>query len=106
MQTAQHLKTQGQQRALLHAGDTWVEQALDMLRQYVATEARAAPFRFEQFRAFAISKGLPHPITHKVWGSLPAIACRRGIIQWTGNYEPALSSKTHGHPVKTWRGVA
>lgn len=48
MQTAQHLKSQGQQLALMHAGDTWVEQALDLLRQYVATEALHGSFRFEQ----------------------------------------------------------
>lgn len=106
MQTAQHLKTEGQQLALLHAGDSWVEQALDLLRQYCATEGKGSAFRFEQFRAWALYRGLPNPPTHKVWGSIPSIACRRGVIAWTGDYEAAQSIKTHGHPVKTWRGVA
>jgi len=103
MQPAQHLKQEGQQLALLHAGTTWAEHALDLLRQFCATAESAPSFRFEQFRAWALFHGLPNPPTHKVWGSLPRLAMKCGIIKWTGQFETAQSSKTHGHPVKTWR---
>lgn len=103
MQTGQQLKEQGQQLALLNAG-TWSEQAIDLLEQF--TQQRGSlPFLFEDFRAWAHGMGLPQPASHKVWGALPSVACRRGIIAWTGSYKATTSPKTHGHPAKEWRAA-
>lgn len=106
MQAAQHLKNQGQQLALLNAGPDWKAAAMQLLREYCSLDEAKPSFRFEQFRAWALCHGLWEPPSHKVWGSLPLIACREGIIRWTGNYEPAISAKTHGHAVKTWKVAA
>ena len=103
MQAGQQLKEQGQQIALLNAG-TWPEQAMSLLEQFTRQRG-SLPFLFEDFRAWAHSNGLPHPISHKVWGALPSVACRRGIIAWTGSYKATTSPKTHGHPAKEWRAA-
>lgn len=96
----QELKERGQDLALEHAGDCWQAQALAHLQQFVA--GRQEPFAIEDFRAYAVARGLPQPITHKAWGALPQFAARRGLIRSTDTYRKARSARTHAHPVLLW----
>lgn len=105
MQTGIQLKEQGQLLALANAGQSWVEQAMTLLKAFLATEA-GPTFRWEQFRAYALHKGLPNPPHHNAWGGLPNKAVKRGLIEFTGRLEEAQSKKTHGHLVRVWRAVA
>ena len=101
------LKKQGQQLALFGAGQVWVSDALDYLRRFCLERKQEGKveFRFEEFREYAGAKGLEKPVTHKVWGSLPRIAAKEGLIEDTGQYKKATSSATHAHPVKEWRAI-
>jgi hypothetical protein len=96
-------KEAGQQLALFHAGD-WTDTAIACFVEFCKARKTSGQrsFKFEDFRGFAITSGLPSPVSHKVWGALPRIAVKRGLIAWTGQHAPAQSAKTHGHYVKTW----
>lgn len=100
------LKTAGQQLALFNAGD-WTDTAIMSLKAFCASrkESGQRVFKFEDFRESATSSGLPIPSSHKVWGALPRIAIRLGLIAWTGQHAPSRSAKTHGHYVKTWMAL-
>lgn len=94
------LKERGQDIALEHAGEDWQALALVHLQQFVA--GRREPFAIEDFRAYALPRGLPAPVTHKAWGALPGLAARRGLIRSTETYRKARSARTHAHPVLLW----
>lgn len=96
----QELKEAGQGLALEHAGADWQALALDHLQKFVA--GRQEPFAIEDFRAYALTRGLPHPVTHKAWGAFPQLAARRGLIRSTEQYRKARSARTHAHPVLLW----
>jgi hypothetical protein len=102
--TGDQLKRAGQSLALDHAGKSWTDSTLDKLRAFCkARKDMGAPtFRFEEFRAVAEHAGWPMPPDHHVWGALPRLAKRAGIILPTTKYEPAQSEKTHAHPVRVW----
>jgi hypothetical protein len=102
--TGAELKSTGQQMALFNAGKPWTDDMIAKLRIFckVRKDIGRPIFRAEEFRAVAESSGWPLPPSSKVWGALPKIAMKRGIIRPTGQYEPAQSPKTHGHPVRTY----
>jgi hypothetical protein len=101
------LKERGQEIALFHSGEDWVSYILEKLRAFCKArkELGMPVFRFEEFREVADITGWELPKSHKAWGALPALACRRGLIRWTGQHVPAKSRKTHGHYVKTWAAL-
>lgn len=101
------LKRAGQRRALESAGNPWVEKTLALLKDWCAVrKASLQPrFWFEEFRAFCERQHWSAPATHHVWGSLPALAARRGVIRFTGEYTPAESPRTRSHPVKLWMAL-
>lgn len=102
-QRGKELKEAGQQLALFHA-EGWADTAMASLAEFCMQRKASGQrsFKFEDFRSFATSAGLPHPNSHKIWGALPRIAIKRGMIAWTGEHVPAQSAKTHGHFVKCW----
>lgn len=86
----------------------WTQHALRLIAAFVkerleSGNREAMRFRFEEFREWAIASGLPPPRTHKTWGFLPALAVRKGLIEWTGGFSPARSPATKGHPVRVYR---
>lgn len=106
MATGFKLKEQGQALALDNAGQSWQERALTLLAEFCRSSEAKPSFRFEQFRAFAWASGLPNPPSSNAWGAIATAASKRGLICKTGTYQPAQSSKTHGHPVMLWRAAA
>ena len=104
MLTAQDLKHKGQQLAFDYAGTDFKEALRPALEQWCWQIGKAAEFRFEQFREWALnSKVLPEPSSPKVWGAVPSKAAALGLIEATGKYEKAKSVKTHSHAVQVWR---
>jgi hypothetical protein len=101
------LKREGQKRALDAAGSEWTDKTLRLFSDWLAVRKAAmqSTFRFEEFREFCERQQWSSPSSHHVWGSLPALAARRGLIRFTGRYEAARSPKTHGHDVKVWESV-
>lgn len=96
-QLALQLRDEGMAQTLQAERNDWIEWALVSL----AIFARRGPFRTEEFRDWY--KATPHD--HHVWGAFTHLACKRGIIPWTGRYVPSESPKTHGHPVKQWEAA-
>ena len=97
-------KEAGQQLALFHAGD-WAETTIERLKAF-CLERKASgriDFRFEEFVQVLKSSGCDQPPSPNAYGALPRIACRNGLIAFTGQYENARSPKTRSHPVKIWR---
>lgn len=104
MTASAQLKEQGQLLAIQHAGQSWTDHAMTLLADFLRDEAGDV-FRWEQFRAYALFRGLPQPPSPNAWGSLPRIAAKRGLIVATGRYEAARSERTHAHPVMLWRAA-
>lgn len=98
-------KRAGQQLSIMFDGE-WAVAVLAELRTWLADRAAAGQrtITFEQFRHDAIAQ----PRSHKSWGSLPAIACRAGLIaplthpDGSPVMRRAESVKTHSHPVRCW----
>lgn len=101
--TGRDRKREGQRQALDHAGAEWSAMILKAMRLWLnVIKAQGRPeFRFEEFRA-TCTKAMQPP-SHKAWGSVPRLAIKDGLIEWTGRYVQAESLKTHAHPVKLWR---
>ena len=100
-------KRAGQDRAIANEAPHWMTAALVLLEKFCA-QHRGMEFAFEDYRAFALSRGLRRPHVHQVWGSLAGMGQRMGLYEPTGEYRAARSIRTHGHPVRVLRvkGVA
>ena len=100
-------KDRGQQLALDLAGTEWKESVLAELGAWCAVRRAQGhtDMTMEQFRAVAKAS----PPSHKCWGTVPAIACRAGILapmvhpDGSPVMRAAESVKTHGHFVRVWR---
>lgn len=107
--TGHDLKAAGQALALFNEQQPWVDQFLEIARQYLASLPDGALFAIEDVRAYADTQGLPAPHTHKVWGSLPRVMMREGLpMSPTDRSRKARSPRTHAHRVMLWAkgGVA
>ena len=95
---------QAGQDAALNAAGVWRIDVIEALRRYLKGVAPGQCFAIEDFRAWALMHGEPaaEPSHHNAWGSLPRIAIGEGLIRWTGDYRPAISARTHAHPVRLY----
>lgn len=99
-------KEAGMQLSIMFEGE-WAATVMVELAAWLATRRAQGrdTMTLEQFRHHAIAQ--PH--SHKAWGSLPALACRAGLIlpMTHGDGSPVMrraeSEKTHAHPVRVWR---
>jgi hypothetical protein len=99
-------KDRGQQLAIDFAGEGWKERVLVELEAWCAMRRAQGhvDMQMEQFRAVAVN----HPASTKAWGTLPAIACKAGILAPLTHPDGspvmrfAESVKTHRHPVRAW----
>lgn len=100
-------KQRGQKQALDNAGAEWLASAVDLFRVFLGPRkaSGAHEFTLETFRAFCALKDLPPPASSKIWGCIPQIAVRAGLIEFTGKYVNASSPKTRAHPVRVWRAL-
>lgn len=111
MTSSTSTKEAGQQLALFNAGESWVNQSIDLLKSFceLRKSTRQPAFRFEEFVSVIKIGGPIHgwtqPPSPNAYGALPRIACKRGLIRFTGQYENAQSPKTKSHPVKIWEAL-
>ena len=80
----------------------WHALALDLLSRFI-DQQNGREFALENFRAWALARGLIRPHIHHVLGGLPKIARAEGLIEPTGIFRYARSPRTHSHPVALWR---
>ena len=99
-------KQAGQERALKNEAPEWRVAALVLLEKFCSQHHAGHAFAFEDYRTFALSRGLQHPHAHQCWGALASAAAKAGMIERTGDYRPANSPRTNRHPVTMWRVVA
>lgn len=101
-----NLKEAGQQLALLGAGPEWLDATMQRFQTFCKAriEAGQPTFRIEEFRN-EVERSGNHAANNKVWGAIPREARKQGLIESTGNYQPATSKKTHGHPVRVWQAI-
>lgn len=99
-------KQAGQARALKNEAPEWKIHALVLLEKFCSRHGEGYVFAFEDFRTFALSRGLQHPHAHQCWGALASAAARAQLIAQTGEYRPANSPRTHRHPVTMWKVCA
>ena len=85
-----------------HAGDDWMARAV---ADFVAFLREHGPAPLESWRYDWLTRRNAPPASHKAYGAVAATALRRGLIRWTGQYKPAASKKTHGHPVRVLAAV-
>lgn len=95
----------GIDQALDHADreiPNWSEQALSMLRQYVA--AHSQPFVCDQLREWCEIHGLEAAPTRFAWGGVMLQAKNRGLVRKTRqvNYHFPGTRKTHTKLVQEW----
>jgi len=96
---SQQAKTEGINRALEHAGSTWLESAIQDFLRYLQAHPGSP---LEDWRADYLERGCEPPESHKAFGALANTAVRRGLIRCVG-YVKARSVKTHGHRVAVYR---
>lgn len=97
----QRLKEEGIARAAGHE-PKWTETALADFVRFVRSRGVAT---MEAWRAEWMAREMPEPPSHKSWGAVANIAARKKLIVRVG-YTPALSPKTHAHPVSIWRAAS
>lgn len=105
--TGRKLKEAGQQLALIGAGNEWLDATMSRFQTFCKAriEAGQPNFKFEDFRNTLQAEGAAQPHSPNAFGALPRIACKSGLIQFTGDYQNATSPKTRSHPVKVWRAI-
>ena len=82
-----------------HAGEDWVEMALEALRTHATTHKY---FTTEQVRA--ANQELPEPPDKRAWGAVVRKANRAGIIRSHG-WTRAESTTVHGMVVTLWEST-
>ncbi|MDR0250208.1 MAG: hypothetical protein LBI35_02690 [Burkholderiales bacterium] len=85
--------------------NSWIDSALFHLRVFCRRH-RGRIFAFEEFRQWAVSGNrLDEPRHHNSWGALASAASKERVVRPTGKFRRAVSSRTHGHPVRLWRAA-
>ena len=79
-----------------HAGDEWLELALEAFKNYATNHKR---FTTEEVRL--AHPNLPEPPDKRAWGAVPRIAKKDGLISAQG-WTRANSNTVHGMVVTMW----
>ena len=96
------LKAQKLDKALKNEGSHWKDHALHLLSVFV--EKKKGEFFIEEFKSWALERGLDEPISYRVWGGLTTSASKRGLIALVRK-DAAKSTARTGHDLCVWRGA-
>jgi len=98
-------KSNGQFLAARKAGKLWQENALVALERFIRVSQGdvTGDFTFEDFRTWCQVQSMLEPDSLCAWGALPAVACKRGMCEWTGRVTTATRPASHGRLIKVWR---
>ena len=94
------LKAQKLDKALKNEGTHWRDQALHLLSAFV--EKKKGEFFIEEFKAWALERGLDHPQHYQAWGGLTNSARKYGLITIVRK-DAAKSTARTGHDLCVWR---
>jgi len=102
----QHLADIGIETARQHAEAftlNWTEQVLACLEEWAPRQRE--PFAFEDFRFHIVAchEDLLPP-SPNAWGAISRLGIALGLLKPTGEFRPARSPGTHGHPVRVFVG--
>lgn len=101
----QDLKTQGMQQAFDFAGKAFKDGLKPALIEF-CRDKKGDEITIEMFREWALTaKKLDEPASPNAWGSVPRVCRTLGLLKPTGQYRPAQSVATRGHPVAIWRVI-
>jgi hypothetical protein len=92
-------KKSGQERVWKKAG-VWSDRALDLLAIYAFKSK--GEFTMNEFREYAIGRGLEEPYHPNCWGALPAVAAKQLIIKPSGNMFPSERKEAHHRLIRGW----
>lgn len=92
-------KKSGQERVWKNAG-MWSDRALDLLAIYAFKSK--GEFTMDQFREYALGRGLEEPYHPNCWGALPAVAAKQLIIKPSGNMFPSERKEAHHRLIRGW----
>jgi len=101
--TAPDLRDFGMQQALDNANrqiEEWSEEAMDYLKSFLQ-ERGTEPFQAEDFRFWAIKKGINHPPTWRAIGGIFTRARRCGLISFL-RIEPTSNPPAHCANASLW----
>ena len=94
------LKAQKLDKALKNEGTHWKDQALHLLSVFV--EKERGEFFIEEFKSWALERGLDEPQHYQAWGGLTTGACKHGLITLVRK-DAAKSTARTGHDLCVWR---
>ena len=94
------LKAQKLDKALKHEGSHWKDHALHLLSVFV--EKERGEFFIEEFKSWALERGLDEPQHYQAWGGLTTGACKHGLITIVRK-DAAKSTARTGHDLCVWR---
>ena len=94
------LKAQKLDKALKNEGSHWKDHALHLLSVFV--EKERGEFFIEEFKSWALERGLDEPQHYQAWGGLTTGACKNGLIALVRK-DAAKSTARTGHDLCVWR---
>ena len=94
------LKAQKLDKALKNEGTHWKDHALHLLSVFV--EKERGEFFIEEFKSWALERGLDEPQHYQAWGGLTTGACKHGLITLVRK-DAAKSTARTGHDLCVWR---
>lgn len=94
------LKDKKLEKALKNEGSHWKDQALHMLSVFV--EKNRGEFFIEEFKEWALERGLDHPQYYQAWGGLTNSARKDGLISLVRK-DAAKSTARTDHDLCVWR---
>lgn len=79
----------------------WNETAYQLLTEFVKTKNYYDEWMCEEFREFAMEKGLPEPPSKRAFGSVIIKAAKNNLVQKIG-YGITTNPKCHATPATLW----
>lgn len=87
-------------QVLKHAGDSWRDDAVTLIRERLAGREVLA----EEFRVLCEANGIkPHHCN--AWGGLTAALVKAGVIEDTGRVEKSRDPRSHARRQPVWRVI-
>ncbi len=100
--TGSALKHAGQQLALENSGE-WKDEVMQKMHRFARALTKGELFGMDEFRDYFRAWELPLPSSQNAWGSVPAMACKAGLIEETDQYTKSSLPSAHSRIIKLWR---
>ena len=95
-------KRAGMEQVLNNAGEPWQDRAMSLMRQFVRVRRE---FIGEEFRLFAVERGLPEPHHPNAWSALWRAVAAGGLARITDRTRPMQVVRSHGRRSPVWQSL-